>query len=286
MSVKSKTITAAIVVVLGLGVTFVLMSLETVETGNEAVLVTFGKVNYEKTIGPGFHIVPFWVNCIPRNIQVKKEEVHAKAFSIDLQEADIVVALNYRPERENINKLYNEYGDEYVERVVVPAVHESVKSGTAKYTAEDIIGQREIVKEAIISDLTNRLARGYIELVELNIVDFDFRDEFKLAVEAKQIMSQQALEEKNKKEKEKWIAEQEIEKARGEAARIAQKAAAVKGNPQVLILNAIEAWQSGGAQVPQILILGGGDSGILIGALKAAFAPLEASKPAIVEKEN
>ena len=281
-----KAVIAGIIIVLGLGGIFVMMSLETIDAGHEAVLVTFGKVNYEKTLPPGFHIVPFWIDVEPRNIQVRKEEVHAKAFSVDLQEADIVVALNYRPDRDKVNRLFNEYGDEYVERVVIPAIHESVKAGTAKYSAEDIIGQREVVKEAIISDLTARLARGYIELVELNIVDFDFRTEFKAAVESKQIMAQQSLEEKNKKEKEKWIADQEIEKARGEAARISQKAAAISDNPQVLVLNAIEAWQSGGAQVPQILILGGGDSGTMIGALKAAFAPLDVREPVTVEGET
>jgi len=40
-------------------------------------------------------------------------------------------------------------------------------------------------------------------------------------------------------------------------------------------LNAIEAWQAGGSQVPQILILGGGDSASLVGIIKAAFAPLD-----------
>lgn len=235
----------------------VIGSMTTVPAGHQAVLVTWGKVNYEKTLSPGFHVIPFWIDVEPRNIQVKKEEVHAKAFSIDLQEADIVVALNYRPMRQKINRLFEEYGDEFVERVIVPAVHESVKAGTAKFSAEDIIGQREVVKEAVISDLRERLARGYIELVELNIVDFDFKTAFKEAVESKQIMAQEALEEKNKKDKEKWIADQKIEQARGEAARIRQKAEAISTNPQVLVLEAIQAWSDGGAQVPTTIVVGG-----------------------------
>jgi len=267
---------AAIIVVVVIGVGGFLAAMTTVDPGHEALLIGFGgKVNYEKTLSSGFHLVPPWVDVVQRDIRVQKEQVKTKAFSIDMQEADIIVAVNYRPIPDKINRLFNEYGDTWLERVVVPAIHEAIKAGTAQYSAEDIIAKRPIVKSAIEEDLKPRLDRGFVELVELNIVDFDFKPEFKEAVELKQIMAQKALEEKNKKEKEKWIAEQEIERARGEAARIAQKATAIKENPQILALNAIEAWEQGGSQVPQILILGGGDSASLVGIIKAAFAPLE-----------
>jgi len=266
----------AIVVVFVIGIGCLLASMTTVDPGHEALLIGFGgKVNYNRTLPSGFHFVWPWEDVEQRDIRVQKEEVKAKAFSIDMQEADIVVAVNYRPIPNKINRLYNEYGDTWLQRVVVPSIHESIKAGTAQYTAEDIIAQRAVVKGAVEADLGPRLERGFIELVELNIVDFDFKKEFKDAVELKQIMAQQALEEKNKKEKEKWIADQEIEKVRGEAARISQKAAAISENPQILALNAIEAWQAGGSQVPQILILGGGDSASLVGIIKAAFAPLD-----------
>jgi len=266
----------AIVVVFVIGIGCLLASMTTVDPGHEALLIGFGgKVNYNRTLPSGFHFVWPWEDVEQRDIRVQKEEVKAKAFSIDMQEDDIVVAVNYRPIPNKINRLYNEYGDTWLQRVVVPSIHESIKAGTAQYTAEDIIAQRAVVKGAVEADLGPRLERGFIELVELNIVDFDFKKEFKDAVELKQIMAQQALEEKNKKEKEKWIADQEIEKVRGEAARISQKAAAISENPQILALNAIEAWQAGGSQVPQILILGGGDSASLVGIIKAAFAPLD-----------
>jgi len=271
-----KLTLGAIVVVFVIGIGCLLASMTTVDPGHEALLIGFGgKVNYNRTLPSGFHFVWPWEDVEQRDIRVQKEEVKAKAFSIDMQEADIVVAVNYRPIPNKINRLYNEYGDTWLQRVVVPSIHESIKAGTAQYTAEDIIAQRAVVKGAVEADLGPRLERGFIELVELNIVDFDFKKEFKDAVELKQIMAQQALEEKNKKEKEKWIADQEIEKARGEAARISQKAAAISENPQILALNAIEAWQAGGSQVPQILILGGGDSASLVGIIKAAFAPLD-----------
>ena len=272
---SGKITIGVIIIALVIGVGGLLASMTTVDPGHEALLIGFGgKVDYNRTLPSGFHFVWPWVDVVQRDIRVQKEEVKAKAFSIDMQEADIIVAVNYRPITNKINRLYNEYGDTWLQRVVVPSIHESIKAGTAQYTAEDIIAQRAVVKGAIEADLGPRLERGFIELVELNIVDFDFKKEFKDAVELKQIMAQQALEEKNKKEKEKWIADQEIEKVRGEAARISQKAAAISENPQILALNAIEAWEAGGSQVPQILILGGGDSASLVGIIKAAFAPL------------
>ncbi len=274
-----------IVIVVVIAFACLISSLTTVDAGHQALIIDFGgKVNYERTIGPGFHMVPPWVDVVQFDIRVQKEEVTAKAFSIDLQEADIIVAVNYRPITNKVNRLYNEYGDTWLNRVVVPSIHEAIKAGTAQYSAEDIIAQRAVVKAAIEGDLRPRLERGYIELVELNIVDLDFRDEFKEAVERKQIMAQEALEEKNKKEKEMWIAEQEIERARGEAARIAQKAVAIRENPQVLAQTAIEAWQAGGSQVPQILILGGGDTASLVGVIKAAFAPMKNTTEDTVEE--
>ncbi len=258
-----------------LGICFLLASMTTIDPGHEGVIITFGKVDYDRTLKPGFHIVPFWKDVEVWDVHVAKEEIKVLAFSQDLQEAQVTVALNYRPAISQTNRLHNEYGRDYKGRVIIPAFNKAVKAGTAKHTAEGIIANRQAVTMSILEYLEPVLAEGYVDVVDLSLVDIDFKQAFKDAVEAKQIMAQMALEEKNKRDREKWIAEQAIEKARGEAARLKQKADAIMENPAILTLKAIEAWQAGGSQVPQILILGGDEAGQLIGSYKSALLPLE-----------
>ena len=62
--------------------------------------------------------------------------------------------------------------------------------------------------------LVEKLSSQWILVTDLNIVDYQFSDEFNVAIEQKVKAEQEALTEKNRLEKIKFQAEQQVESAR------------------------------------------------------------------------
>ena len=77
---------------------------------------------------------------------------------------------------------------------------------------------------------------------EFNIVNFEFSKNFNDAIEAKVTAEQQALAAKNKLEQIKFEADQKIAEARGKAEAMTIESNALKSNPQILELRALEKW--------------------------------------------
>lgn len=85
-------------------------------------------------------------------------------------------------------------GTAYYDTVVVPNIAEAVKVVTAQYTAEQLVGSRAELAEAIDAVLSENLARYNIQVVSTAIEDMDFTDAFTNAVEAKQVAAQNKLQ--------------------------------------------------------------------------------------------
>ena len=81
--------------------------------------------------------------------------------------------------------------------MIVPNISERVKTITAQYTAENLIGDREELAGKIEKLLSDRLVNN-IKVVSTAIEDMDFTDEFTNAVEAKQFAVQNKLKEQTK----------------------------------------------------------------------------------------
>ena len=124
----------------------------------------------------------------------------------------------------------------------MPALQESVKAATAKFTAEELITKREIVRDEIKLSLQSKLQNDGIIVDDFNIVDFDFSASFNQAIEAKVTAEQQALAAKNKLEQIKYEAEQEVAKAKGKAEAQKIEGDALRANPEVIQLRSIEQW--------------------------------------------
>ena len=84
-------------------------------------------------------VTPFAENVELMNVQTRAYTVKARSASLDLQEVETEVTLNYAVDREKVATVYQELRQEYLERVVFPAVVESVKAVTANFEAEKLI---------------------------------------------------------------------------------------------------------------------------------------------------
>lgn len=215
----------------------------TVSAGNIGVKTRFSKV--VGTVQPGLYVkVPFIESIAQMDVQTQKDQADATAASNDLQSVTATVAVNYHVEPQDAATIFSNIGADYADRVISPAIQESVKSVTANYTAEQLITQREKVREDIITLLTSKLQVYGVQTDSLNIVDFKFSDTFNSAIEAKVTAQQNALAAQNKLVQVQAEADQTVATAKAQAQAIQIQAQAInsQGGADYVQLQAIKQW--------------------------------------------
>lgn len=231
-------------IVIGLIILIVLFgTFGTVSAGNVGVKTRFSKVT--GTVEPGLYFkTPFVEHITQMDVQTQKDQTDATAASNDLQSVTATVAVNYHVEPQDAATIFANIGADYADRVISPAIQESVKSVTANYTAEQLITQREKVREDIITLLTEKLQAYGVQTDSLNIVDFKFSETFNQAIEAKVTAQQNALAAKNKLDQVQFEAQQTIATAEAQAKSIQIQAQAINssGGADYVQLQKIKAW--------------------------------------------
>lgn len=218
----------------------VFMSVTVVSPGSVGVVVRLGAVQ-GASLPEGTHfIAPFITSVVSMNVRIQKLEAVATASSKDLQNVSCKIALNFQAENSKAATIYKTLGLDYDNSIIQPTIQESIKSTTARYTAEELITKRPHVKDDVYAYIKKRLAISNIIVTDFSIVDFSFSPEFNKAIEAKEVAKQKALTARNDLERIKTEAEQARERAAGEAD--AQKLLQQALDDRLLQLKAIEKW--------------------------------------------
>ena len=213
-----------------------------VGAGERGVLVKFGEVQ-QKVYGEGLYfIVPIQDSMVKMTVRTQKYEVEATASTKDLLDVTTKVAVNFHLEPSKVNTLYQSIGPDYESTVIAPAVQEIVKATTAKFNAEELITEREIVKEQIDAALKDRLATRNLVVETTSITNFAFPDAFNQAITAKQTAVQRALEAQNKLEQVKFEAQQAVSKAEGDAKAMDIINQQLMKSPQYINYLAVQKW--------------------------------------------
>lgn len=196
-------------------------SLYMVQSGEEAIVLTWGKAN-PASIGPGLHTKwPIAQQVVKFDVRTKNYGADASgssyesASSKDLQIVQVAVAVNYHVDGASIPEVYQNVGLNYEDKVITPTVHESVKAVTADYTAEELITKREEVRAKIQDLLMQKLEQYHIVVEQVSITKFDFSKEFNEAIEQKVTAEQNALTEQNKLKIIQFQAQQQVAQANG-----------------------------------------------------------------------
>ena len=137
----------------------IINSVKIVDAGNRGVLLNFGAVDTSTSLEEGIHfVVPVRDNVVQMEVRTQRITEDAASASRDLQDVRTQVALNYHLDPDNSQNVYKNLGLDYANRVIVPAIQESVKQVTARFNAEELITQRESVKTEIEQQIRARLA--------------------------------------------------------------------------------------------------------------------------------
>ena len=211
-------------------------SVKIVEAGHRGILLHFGAVDTASSLDEGIHFVtPFRDNVITMEVRTQRITENAASASNDLQDVSTQVALNYHVDPSTAQILFQQVGFDYANRVIAPAIQESVKQISARFNAENLITNRETVKSEIESNIKARLAPYNIIVEALSITEFQFTEQFRRAVEAKVEAEQRALQANND------LRRIEIEAQQAEARAIGEQQANIaraEGVRQAAVLQA------------------------------------------------
>ncbi len=231
-----KIITAGFVLVILAILLF--SSFTTVPSGHRGVLIQLGAVK-PTVLEEGINFkIPFIQAVIPMEVRVKKAEDSQAASTKDLQTVKTTIAVNYHLEPNAVNKVYQEIGLDYENRIIDPAISEALKAVTSLYQADELISKRDEVSEKVKEALAQKISKYHIVLSDINIREFSFSEEFNESIEAKQKAEQLALKAQRDLERIQIEAQQKVEQAQAEAKALQLKKQEV--TPELVQLKQIE----------------------------------------------
>ena len=263
----NKLRVAVVVIIVIIIIVVMVESVVTVQAGFRGVVLYLGAVE-DRVLGEGLHfITPFVEQVVQMEVRTQKFQAEASAASKDLQEVQTVIALNYRIDPQQTNKIYQLLGVNYQERVISPTIQESVKGSVAKFNAEELITKRETAKNVIAEAIRNTLASNNIVTQNVFITDFQFSQSFADQIEQKVVAFQKFLTEQNNLRTVQVVANQtvvqaeatarsNVAKADGEAQAISIITEQLRSSPEYLQWQSINRWNgqlpyaSGSGAVP------------------------------------
>ncbi|MFQ5573942.1 MAG: prohibitin family protein [Nitrosopumilaceae archaeon] len=250
----AKAVAFVILALIVIGVV-VAASVKIVDAGHRGVLLHWNAVDL--TVPPldeGLHfVVPFADDVVNVEVRTLKFDKSTTSASKDLQTVATTVTVNYHPSRESVHHLYKNLGLDYENRVIQPAIEETVKQVTANYNAEELITKRPQVKADIQAEITTRLNEFNLQTEVISITDFEFSPLFAQSIESKVEAEQKAqkaendllriqVEARQAEAQAQGIAKANIAEANGEAEAIRIINEALAQNPNYLEWLKTQAW--------------------------------------------
>ncbi|HLO88082.1 MAG TPA: prohibitin family protein [Nostocaceae cyanobacterium] len=231
-----------------------------INPGQAGVISILGKAR-DGVLNEGIHFKPPFISVIDvYDLTVQKFEVPAESSTKDLQTISARFAINFRLDPLQVVEVRRKQGslENIVSKIIAPQTQEAFKIAAARRTIEEAITKRSELKEDFDTALGDRLDKYGIIVLDTSVIDLTFSPEFAKAVEEKQIAEQRAQRAVYVAREAEQEAQAEINRARGkaEAQRLLAETLKAQGGQLVLQKEAIEAWKSGGAQMPNVLILG------------------------------
>jgi regulator of protease activity HflC (stomatin/prohibitin superfamily) len=217
----------------------------TVQAGHVGLVKTFS--NYTGTLEPGWNIKAPWQSVEEADVRVQSHQIlmdgesgHGAAVSAETQPVYAVVTLNYQLDPSRVLDLYKTVGPHYYESIIEPRVQQVFKSQTVEYRTVEVAPNREEIRRDTQQSLDSQLEQYGIRVSDFLINDLDFAPAFVDAITEKQVATQRAEAARAKVEQAKAEADQAVATAEGEAKSISIKGKALRQNPEILELTAIE----------------------------------------------
>ena len=232
--------------------------------GQAGVISILGKAR-DGVLLEGIHFKPPVVSVVDvYDLTVQKFEVPAQSSTKDLQDLTARFAINFRLDPLAVVEIRRTQGTlaNIVSKIIAPQTQESFKIAAARRTVEEAVTKRNELKQDFDNALGQRLDKYGILVLDTSVIDLDFSPEFAKAVEDKQIAEQRAKRAIYVAQEAEQTAQADVNRAKGkaEAQRLLAETLKAQGGKLVLQKEAIQAWKSGGSQMPRVLVMGGDEN--------------------------
>lgn len=233
-----------------------------VRPGNIGIVTVLGKAQ-DEPMKEGFNLkLPFISSVHTLSIQPQAYSPRERiaAGSSDLQQLNSEIQVEWMVDPAQGTKFYRQFRTpgSFQESYLASIIVEAYNTSTANFTAEGAVKERSQLSEDFASLVRTNTMQYPIIITRATVTDIDFNPEFAAAIEQKQIAEQRAKEAVFRAQEAEQDALAEINRAKGEAesSRLRAEALRQQGGSLVIEEQAVQAWRQGGAQMPQVLVVG------------------------------
>jgi prohibitin 1 len=239
----------------------------TIDSGEAGVLFrTFGEgvVVDEPPMGEGFHIVAPWNKVYV--YEVRQQEVFEKMNVLSSNGLDIKLdaSIWFQPDFNNLGRLHQEKSEQYISRVLLPAIRSAARSVVGRYTPEQLYSsKRDAIQQEIFEETKKLVEKQYIQLNEVLVRDVTLPPTIKDAIERKLKQEQESLEYEFRLVTATKEAEKQIIEAKGKAD--ANRILSASLTDKILQDKGIEATiKLSESNNSKVIVIGSGESGMPI----------------------
>lgn len=256
-------------VVIGIVALFLLFGLSssifyTIEAGQKAILFKKfqGGLDKDNVISQGFGMKAPWNTIYVYDVQENNAEEKMDVLDKNGLSINVDVTVRFNPLYDEIGYLHEDFGVNYVNKLVIPEVRSAVRQVMGRFTAEEIYStKRAEVETAIKNETALTLKENNIDMQELLIRSINLPEQIKAAIENKLKQEQEALAYQFRLDKEKSEAERKRIAADGEA--VANKIINSSLTPELLKMRGIEATlELAKSPNSKVVVVGSGKDGM------------------------
>lgn len=240
------------------------------------VAVTFGKISDSPKYGLTMKW-PLITSFVKFDKTTQRMTLKDATYTKDIQPAEIEYAFTYKIVGDNAPELYRSAGRGYEAKLIEPKLHSALKDVVGRWTAAELVGNREKVANEIEDKLLKELPSNFFNEISLMINNIDYSDAFEKGIEEKVLAEQEAQKAKNRTVqveeegrqaviKAKANADAQIAEAEGKAKAMDIEGAAIRRNSQYLELKKldVQAQMAESAKGWQTVIMSGSQANALL----------------------
>ncbi|MCH4553808.1 prohibitin family protein [Aestuariibaculum lutulentum] len=239
----------------------------TIGSGEAGVLYrTFGGgvVTDEPPLSEGFHIVAPWNKVFVYEVRQQEKLEKMNVLSSNGLDIKLEASVWFQPKYDQLGKLHQEKSEQYIDRVLLPAIRSAARSVVGRYTPEQLYSsKRDAIQQEIFEETQKIVEDQYIQLNEVLVRDVTLPPTIKDAIERKLKQEQESLEYEFRLVTAQKEAEKVIIEAQGKAD--ANKILSASLTDKILLDKGIEATvKLSESPNSKVIVIGSGDSGMPI----------------------
>ncbi|MEL0456369.1 prohibitin family protein [Flavobacteriaceae bacterium SZ-1-7] len=239
----------------------------TIGSGEAGVLYkTFGGgvVTDQPPLGEGFHIVAPWNKVYVYEVRQQERLEKMNVLSSNGLDIKLEASVWFQPMYNELGKLHQEKSEQYIDRVLLPAIRSAARSVVGRYTPEQLYSsKRDAIQQEIFEETQKIVDDQYIQLNEVLVRDVTLPPTIKDAIERKLKQEQESLEYEFRLVTAQKEAEKQRIEAQGKAD--ANKILSASLTDKILQDKGIEATiKLSESSNSKVIVIGSGESGMPI----------------------